>query len=53
MTTAATAMRLAFEKAMSAPAHRSPATGLVREALRRKVGLTTRKVLWSVARGKR
>lgn len=48
-----TAMRLAFARAMPALFHVESVAALVSSALRRGVGLTTRKQMWSVTRGGR
>lgn len=53
MTPAATTMRLAFEKAHRATSHTDTTTRDVNSALRRKVGLTQRRTMWSIQRGKR
>jgi hypothetical protein len=52
MTQVATTMRAAFEKAArnSKP---SVVQGEIKSALRRKVGLVTRKTMWSIQRGNR
>jgi len=48
----ATAMRVAFDAA-ARKAIQSNVQADIKSALRRKVGLTTRKTMWSVQRGKR
>jgi hypothetical protein len=55
MTQVETAMRLAFEQAFakSFTLPMKPMTSLVKGALRRKVGLMTRKTMWSIQRGNR
>ncbi|MBB6246367.1 hypothetical protein [Rhodanobacter sp. A1T4] len=53
MTPAATAMRIAFEKAAAAPLANRINRLLVTSALRRKCGLVTRKTMWSIQRGNR
>lgn len=53
MTQTATTMRAAFEKAAAAPSANRINRLMVSAALRRKVGLVTRKTMWSIQRGKR
>jgi hypothetical protein len=53
MTQAATTMRSAFDSAYRSTNHTNNVTRLVGSALRRKVGLVTRKAMWSVQRGNR
>ena len=53
MTQVATTMRTAFEKAAAAPKANRISRLLVSSALRRKVGLVTRKTMWSIQRGNR
>lgn len=52
MNQTATAMRAAFDAAVR-KATTSAVQADIKSALRRKVGLTTRKTMWSVQRGKR
>ena len=53
MTQVPTAMRNAFSKAYHAANHIDALTSLVHSALRRKVGLVTRRSMWSIQRGNR
>lgn len=53
MTQAATAMRIAFQNATFARNPSRPLVTLVASALRRKVGLVSRKTMWSIQRGNR
>ena len=53
MTRNATAIRNAFHSAYIAAHHTNKTTALVGSALKRHVGLVTRKTMWSIQRGKR
>jgi hypothetical protein len=55
MTQVSTVMRAAFEKAIATQKFPTNARngGIVRDALRRKCGLVTRKTMWSIQRGNR
>lgn len=53
MTQVPTTMRAAFEKAIYTHPVTQQNQLLVRSALRRKVGLVTRRSMWSIQRGNR
>ena len=53
MTQAVTTMRAAFDSAYRNANHTNNVTRLVSSALRRKVGVVTRKTMWSIQRGNR